>query len=318
MHEHPGFPGVTVMPPSLELERAVIDGGGRVIDIEEADAIVWTDPRHPEHLRDALRRSPARWVQLPFAGIERFIEAGVIDSDRIWTCTKGIYGPATGEHALGLILSAARLLHRHARRKSWIEHREIPNLKEGISEPKRLAGTTAVIVGTGGIGRWLAFALQILQVRVIGVNRSGTSLERALKTVHVGLLDTVVGEADWVVIAAPLTSETRNLIDARMLSLMRPDAWLINVARGGIADTDALVEALQSGVIAGAALDVTDPEPLPADHPLWRMENVLITSHTGNTASMALPDLCALVETNVKRFAAGEPLEGRIDPKLGY
>lgn len=304
---------VVAIAPQAEpgLVEAVLVAGAEVGDPGDADALVWTDPRHPEALRELLGRSPARWVQLPFAGIERFVAAGVIDRDRVWTCTKGVYGVACAEHALALILAAARCLHVHARARSWRRARQ--------DVPERVvAGTTAIVVGTGGIGRALVPMLDALRISAIGVNRSGAPLPGAQRTVTVEHLDDVLPEGDWVVLAAALTAETRGLIDARRLRRMRRGAWLVNVARGGLVDTDALVEALRAGVIGGAALDVTDPEPLPDGHPLWSLDNVLITPHVANTWDMALPELRALVRRNVARFVAGEPLEGVVDPDLGY
>lgn len=302
---------VAVSPVALdEIERAVRAGGGEPSDLASADAIVWVDPRDPAALAAALDGSPARWVQLPFAGIETFFEAGVVDPSRTWTCTKGAYGPATAEQALALMLAAARLLHRHARARSW--------WREGTGGHRRLAGTTAVVVGTGGIGSALAEMLRPLRVRVIGVNRSGRPVAWAERVAGASHLAEVTAEADWLIVAAPLTPATRGLVGKDVLAAMRPDAWLVNVARGGLVDTDALVAALRDERIGGAALDVTDPEPLPDDHPLWGFDNVIVTSHTANTREMAVPELAAMVERNVARFAAGEPLEGIVDPALGY
>ena len=287
------------------------EAGASLVPAEEANAIVWVDPRDPEGLRDALSRSPARWVQLPFAGIERFVAAGVIDPDRTWTCAKGIYGPATAELALTLILAAARELPRHLRSKTWIRNAD-------LHATRRLAGGTVLIVGTGGIGTALAGMLEPLGPRIIAVNRSGTPFAGAERTARVGDLSAVLPEADWIVLAAPLTTETEGLIDADALKEMKPGAWLVNVARGGLVDTDALLDALREGRIGGAALDVTDPEPLPDAHPLWDMDNVIITSHAANTFAMAIPELRELVKRNVGRFVAGEELEGLVDVEAGY
>jgi phosphoglycerate dehydrogenase-like enzyme len=136
--------------------------------------------------------------------------------------------------------------------------------------------------------------------------------------VTVDRLPEVVGDADYLVIAAASTPETRHLVDAALLARMKPDAWIVNVARGPLIDTDALVTALEDGKIGGAALDVTDPEPLPEGHPLWTMDNVLITPHVANTWDMAVPELLALIERNVAAFAAGRPLEGLVDASAGY
>jgi D-3-phosphoglycerate dehydrogenase len=258
-----------------------------------------------------LKSSGARWVQLPFAGIERFVEAGVVRPDRTWTCAKGVYGPATAEHALALMMTAARQIHVHVRRRSWVE-------TEIGSAERRLVGATVLVFGAGGIGRALIEMLVPLGPRIIAVNRSGAGVPGAHRTIPAHALAGALPEADWVVITAPLTSETRALFDRQMLLKLSPDAWLVNVARGGIVDTDALMAALTAGQIAGAALDVTDPEPLPDGHPLWSLDNVIITPHVANTWDMALPELRALVKRNVTHFAAGEALEGVVDPDSGY
>ena len=306
-------PKVAIKPATTDqLEDAVRAGGGDPVDdAATADAIVWINPRDPEGLRQVLASSSATWIQLPFAGIESFVAAGVIDPERTWTCTKGVYGHACAEHAVALMLAAARRIHQHARDRKWVEG--------GFGSPeRRLAGTTAVIVGTGGIGSALVPMLAPLRVRAIGVNRSGSALAGAERTVRVGELGEVIGEADWVVLAAASTPETRHLIDAPMLERMKPTAWVVNVARGELVDTDALVDALRARSIGGAGLDVTDPEPLPADHPLWSMDEVIITPHVANTWDMAVPELVAMVERNVARFASGKALEGQVDPRLGY
>ena len=308
---------IAVAPSGVEMvARIVAEGGGKLVEPSQAEGLIWTDPGDPDGLRELLRECPARWVQLPFAGIESFFAAGVIDPDRTWTCAKGIYGPATAEHALALMLMAARRLHVHAVATSWASEARVGS-GFGVAE-RRLAGATVLIVGTGGIGRSLAGMLRPLGPRVLASNRSGSSLRGAERTVPADGLADVLPEADFVVLAAALTPETRHMIDARHLEAMKPGAWLVNVARGGLVDTDALVEALQTGSIGGAALDVTDPEPLPDEHPLWELPNVVVTPHVANTWDMAVPELAGLVGRNVRRFAAGDQLEGVVDPSAGY
>jgi phosphoglycerate dehydrogenase-like enzyme len=300
---------MAILPEDRDgLRDDVSAAGGKVEDVEGSDAILWTDPREPAGLGAVLARSRARWVQLPFAGIEPFFEAGVIDSEHIWTCAKGIYGPSTAEHALALMLAAARHLTQHIRATSWAEP----------GSERRLKDAVVVIVGTGGIGRSLTAMLEPLEARVIGVNRSGRPLPGAERTATVRELGKLIPEADFVVLAAALTDETRGLIGPEYLAAMNPDAWIVNVGRGGLIQTDALVSALRSGAIGGAALDVTDPEPLPDGHPLWDIENAIITPHVANTWDMALPELRALVRRNVARYNSGEALEGLVDPALGY
>ncbi|MDP9068752.1 MAG: D-isomer specific 2-hydroxyacid dehydrogenase family protein [Actinomycetota bacterium] len=309
--------GVAIEPAaSPDLRDAVERGGGHVVDVGVADALVWVDPADPHGLKELLRACPARWVQLPFAGIESFFAAGAIDTSRTWTCAKGIYGHSTAEHALALMLMAARRLNVHVSATSWTSPRGVGS-GFGAAE-RRLANCTVVIVGTGGIGTALATMLQPLRARVIGVNRSGRPLAGAERSVRIESLGSVLPEADFVVLAAALTPETAGFIGPAELEAMKESAWLVNVARGALVHTDALVEALRSGEIAGAALDVTDPEPLPDGHPLWTLPNAVVTPHVANTWDMALPELTALVERNVVRFASGEELEGLVDPAAGY
>ncbi len=310
MSEEKG-PAVAVVPSRGEIETAVVEAGGRLVEVASAQALVWMDPSDPEGLRAALASSPATWVQLPFAGIEEFLAAGVLEPGRTWTCAKGIYGPTTAEHALALLLLTARGLHLHVRGRSWRKRGD-------AATSRRLAGGTVLIVGTGGIGRSLTGMLAPLGPRVIAANRSGEPMPGAERTVRVEDLADAVPEADWIVLAPALTPETERLFDATMIARMKPTAWLVNVGRGPLIDTDALVSALRDGKIAGAALDVTDPEPLPDEHPLWSMDNAVITSHAANTWAMAVPELAALVKRNVGRFARGEPLEGLVDLELGY
>ncbi|MGH2786808.1 MAG: D-isomer specific 2-hydroxyacid dehydrogenase family protein [Actinomycetota bacterium] len=307
---------IAVVPRARpELVEAVEDGGGEVVSPDVAEAVVWTDPAHPDDLKALLESSPATWVQLPFAGIEGFMEAGVIDEAHTWTCAKGAYGPATAEHALALLLAAARRIHVHARARTWEgEAARHP----GERAWRRLSESTIVVVGTGGIGHALASMLRPLGAIVIGVNRSGLPLEGAARTATVDSLPEVVSDADFVVLAAALTAETKGLFGAEMLGRMRPDAWIVNVARGPLIDTDALVAAVEGGALGGAALDVTDPEPLPDGHPLWSLDNVLITPHVANTWAMALPELAAMVRRNVGAFRRGDRLEGMVDPAAGY
>jgi len=131
-------------------------------------------------------------------------------------------------------------------------------------------------------------------------------------------LPDLIPDADFLVLAAAMTPETTHLVNGNVLAHAKPDLWIVNVGRGRLIDTDALVDALRARRIAGAGLDVTDPEPIPDDHPLWTMDNVIITSHTANTAQMALPELAAMVKENVERFARGDELLGLVDPALGY
>jgi phosphoglycerate dehydrogenase-like enzyme len=305
-------PWVAVVPARDEaMITAVVEGGGEPCEPDQAQAIVWTDPHDPEGLGKVLEASPATWVQLPLAGIEAFVATGLIDSARIWTSAKGIYGYACAEHAVALMLAAARRIHQHVLIRRW---ETAP-----FGSPHRLVrGSTVVVVGMGGIGRALVPLLRPFGIRILGVSRSGSPVPGVERVVAGEELVNIVPEADFVVLAAPLTPGTRHLFDQVMFARMKTTAWLVNVARGGLIDTDALVEALTARMIGGAALDVTDPEPLPDDHPLWNMQEAIVTCHVANTLDMSLPELRALVRRNVRRFVSGEQLEGLVDPEHGY
>jgi D-3-phosphoglycerate dehydrogenase len=246
-----------------------------------------------------------RWVQLPAAGVERWL--GEMTDGPVYTSATGAFALPVAEHALALMLAGARYIHASARATEWIE-----------TPARSVEEATVAIVGAGGIGRALIELLTPLHMRVLAVNRRGRPVDGADVTVSVDRLDDVLPEADYVVLAAPSTAGTRHLIDAGRLERMRRDAWLINVGRGSLVDTDALVAALEAGQLGGAALDVTDPEPLPAGHPLWHHEQVLITPHVATTKGADRRHYSRRIRDNVDRFAAGEPLLGVVDRDAGY
>jgi phosphoglycerate dehydrogenase-like enzyme len=290
-----------------DLERAVREGGGEPAPLEGAVGVVSLtgDPEQLPPLPDSVR-----WVQLPSAGVEQWIRSGAVADGRTWTSATGSFGLAVAEHALALMLAADKSLHSFARERSWTP--------DGRHHVQSLAGQTVAIVGAGGIGRALIGLLEPFGCEVIAVTRRGRPVPGATTTLPVERVDEAWGAARHVVIAAPATDGTRHLVGAAELAAMREDAWLVNIARGSLVDTDALVEALRSGSIAGAALDVTDPEPLPDGHPLWELPNVLITPHVGTPPATERIAFAARVRENVRRLAAGEALEGLIDADGGY
>jgi phosphoglycerate dehydrogenase-like enzyme len=304
----PEPPRIHIAPSDRpDLEQAVRGGGGELAPLERADGLVWLtgDPDDVPELPDRVR-----WVQLPSAGVEQWLRAGVVNDGRAWTSATGAFGLPVAEHALALMLAADKALPAFARARSWTPG--------GRHDVRALEGETVLIVGAGGIGRALIGLLEPFGAHVIAVTRRGRDVPRAARTLPADRLGEVWGEARHVVIAAPATDGTRHLVGARELAAMREDAWLLNVARGSLVDTNALVEALRSGAIAGAALDVTDPEPLPDGHPLWELPNALITPHVATPPEAERRHFAARVRENVRRLAAGEELEGRIDPEGGY
>jgi phosphoglycerate dehydrogenase-like enzyme len=299
---------VTVAPsPAPFAVEAVEAGGGVVVSLtDDPEALVWLDSHDAGGLARALATAPGvRWVQLPSAGVESMTE--VIDQTRIWTCAKGAYAQPVAEHALTLALAGLRLLPTRIGARSW-----------GAQGGTSLFGERVTILGGGGITRSLLELLVPFEVDATVVNRSGNPVPGAVRTVPVSELDSTLSDALVVVLALSLTQETRGIIGSQQLGRMEKTAWLVNVARGGHIDTDALVEALREEAIAGAALDVTDPEPLPEGHALWDLSNCIITPHTADTIEMVLPLLAERILANVAHFAAGEPLVGLVDSEAGY
>jgi phosphoglycerate dehydrogenase-like enzyme len=303
-------PRIAIGPISSEsVTRAVRDGGGTVVGPDDqADALVWLVPSDTEGLRRKLAADAAvRWIQLPFAGVEDLAAAGVFDPAWTWTCAKGAYAEPVAEHALMLALAGLRGLPERIAARSW-------GKPAGIS----LYDEPVTILGGGGIATRLLELTQPFRVRATVVRRGPEPLAGAERTLPASRLHEALADARIVFVALALTPETTGIIGAGELAVMRPDSWLVNVARGRHVDTDALVAALDGGAIAGAALDVTEPEPLPDGHPLWGRPNCIITPHTADTQEMIEAMLAARIRDNVARFAAGEPLEGRIDPAAGY
>ena len=299
---------IAVQPHSSPdwVREAVIAGGGHIVEPGDASAIVWTAALDASGLREILDvHAHLEWVQVPFAGIENFVP--ILDDDRIWTCGKGVYAEPVAEHALALALAGMRHIAGYSRAKQWTG-----------PTGRNLLGAAVTIVGAGGITESLIRLLTAFNCSITVVRRTVEEVEGA---------DTVVGQenlvaalvgADVVFLALSLTSETIGLIGRPELEVMEPHAWIINVARGGHIVTDDLVWALENHVIGGAALDVTDPEPLPESHPLWSLPNCIITPHVGNTPDMAVPLLSARIADNVKRFIHDEDLIGLVDVRNGY
>ncbi len=288
------------------LEAAVVAGGARVADIAEADALIWADPHAPHDLPSVLAKGAGiDWVALPFAGIEPYLP--YLDHDRVWTCARGVYARPVAEHALACGLAGLRNLIGYARTDTWsapVGH----NLVDG----------EVVVFGAGGITRELLDLLQGWGCRTTVVRRSADPLPGADRTVAIDDRLSVLGSADLVILALALTPETEGVFGAEELAAMAPHAWLVNVARGGHVDHDALLAALDAGRLGGACLDVTEPEPLPDGHPLWSHPRVLITPHIANTPEMGVPLLAGHIEANVARFVAGRPLDGVVDVDAGY
>lgn len=292
-------PGARVVPVAQnELAREIVDADGVIGGVT------------PQALRLAKR---LKWVQVNSAGVEGQLFPEFRSSDVILTNAKIIQGPQIADHAMALLLGLTRSLHETIPAQatgSWDKARH---------RPVELHGKTAAIVGVGGIGMQIAQRAHAFGMRVIGIDPKDLSYTYFISRMEKpDRLDSVLPEADVVFVAAPLTAESERMIGARQFDLMKPGSYFIVVSRGRTYDTGALVQALASKRLAGAGLDVTDPEPLPAGHPLWKFENVLITPHLAGTSDGLRKRQLELLKDNVRRFAAGEPLVNVVDKQRGY
>lgn len=292
---------------------AVIAAGAEVAPMSaEVGAVIWTDYAQPQALGELLVANPQlEWVQLPFAGVDAF--AKVLKHEALhaaggrFTSAKGSYREPVAEHALMLCMALGRILPERVRASSW-------GKKFAVS----LYDAKVVIVGGGGITEEFLKLLAPFRARVTVVRKHVAPMAGAESVVAFAELDSVLPTADFVVLAAALTPETTGLFDARRLGLMRSDAYLVNIARGPMIVTADLVDALNDGVIAGAAVDVTDPEPLPDGHALWSAKNVIITPHTADTNQMVLRMFAVRIRENVAAYRGEGEWVGLVDPDLGY
>lgn len=271
--------------------------------VREADLLLaWRLP--PDLLTDAPR---LRWIQSFGAGVDHLMGVRIPPGVAI-TRIVDAFSPAMAEYVVGYAFATRLRIRRvleQQRRATWRPF-----------NAALLRGSTAVVVGTGSIGREVCRLFGAVGVRVLGVSRGGRPIAEAERTLPVDQLEQVLPEADFLVLVLPLTTASRGLIGARQLGLLPPDAWLINIARGPIVAEAELLAALRAGRLGGAVLDVFDREPLPPDHPFWGLENVIVTPH------LAGPDEIAVVAQqfidNYRRWVAGQPLVGLVDQERGY
>jgi len=267
-------------------------------------------------LGEAVRIAPnLRWVQGMAAGTGeqvRVAKLTAVDLERVTiTTASGVHGAQLAEFAFLGLLALTKDLPRLLRDKSerrWA-HYPVPELR----------GQTLLVVGLGSIGEALARRAKAFGMRVIGVNRSGATESPDVDEIHaVGSLEDLLPRADAVVVALPSTDETRRIFDERAFGLMRDGAIFVNVGRGAVVDEDALVVALRSGRLHGAALDVFATEPLPVESPLWNLPNVLISPHTAAFSIRENARIVDLFCENLLRYLAGQELVNRVDPRRFY
>lgn len=268
--------------------------------------LIWLDYSKPQELERMLDDNPQiEWVQLPFAGVDAFSE--IIKRPLRFTSAKGAYREPVAEHAIALSLALMRIIPERVRTKTW-----------GRQFADSLYDGNVLIFGGGGITEELVKLLAPYRSNITVVRNRVTPMAGVTKTVSFQELDEQLQEADLVILAAALTPETTHLFDASKFALMKQSAYLVNIARGPMLVTEDLISALNKGVIAGAALDVTDPEPLPDGHPLWNAPNVIITPHSADTRAQVVRFFSLRIQENVRAFQTGSGWVGQVDPVLGY
>jgi phosphoglycerate dehydrogenase-like enzyme len=282
-------------------------------EIVDADVFVGWSLR-AEQLRAAKK---LRWIHSPAAAVHQLMIPELVASDVQVTNAAEVHGPVVAEHAIAVMLALAKRLPsavRYQEKHIWCQEQlwnERPRLRE-------LAGSTLLLLGLGNIGGNVASRAVALGMRVVAVREHPGNRMEHVEVYGSGDLDNLVVHSDFVVLAAPLTERTRHIINADRLRRMKPECYLINVARGQLIDDTALVEALRSRRVGGAALDVFTSEPLPADSPYWDLENVLITPHSAALTERLWERHYALIADNLRRFLAGEPLRAVVDKRSGY
>ena len=311
----PVEPGpIAVLPTASEFfTEAVVAGGGLVAPLDERTrGLVWLSEKRADELTAILDAHPAiGWMQLPWAGVDGFatvLERYADGSGPLFTSAKGAYSEPVAEHAVALAQAVLRELAPKARAAAWAP------VRTGLS----LYGRHVVIVGAGGIAAELLRLLRPYRVRTTIVRRAATPMEGADRTVTTDALHEVLPTADVLILAAASTADTRALIGAPELALLPATAALVNIARGALVDQLALAAALREGRLLGAGLDVTTPEPLDADHPLWAEPRCLITSHSADTPEMTAPLLARRITENVRGFVGAGGFVGIVDPAAGY
>jgi phosphoglycerate dehydrogenase-like enzyme len=279
-------------------------------ELPGADALWITPTFYQPAVPQAIKaeRGRLKWIGLTSAGYDVLLRAGV-PPDVAMTYAITVHGPAVAEHAVALLLALVRQLPRAITAQAGADW----NAPAMIGSLRSLEDLSVAIVGFGSIGGSVAERLRPLAKRIIGVSRLGNADARADVMYPSSRLHEALAQSDAVILTVTFTEETRHLIDAAALAALPPNALVVNVSRGAVVDGAALHGALVAGRLAGAALDVTEPEPLPATDPLWRTPGVIVTPHIGPFGSRATGQrLAAQYERNVDRFVRGETLEGTI------
>jgi len=302
---------VALEPKQIPAYAEAIEASGAslVPMSSDVEALVWTDYARPDLLVENLEANPqVKWVQLPFAGVDAF--SHIIQRPITFTSAKRSYSEPVAEHALMLAMALGRVIPQRVKATGW-----------GKKFAASLYDEQVLIVGGGGIAQELVKLLAPFRAKVTVVRLRATESfdTHGIATVKgFESLDEELAKAKFVFLACALTEQTRWLFDARRFGLMRPDSYLVNIARGEVIDQDALLAALDAGQLAGAGIDVTYPEPLPDGHPLFGRDDLIVTPHTADTGEMVQRLFAERLRVNVTAWLKNEPLTGVVDPELGY
>jgi phosphoglycerate dehydrogenase-like enzyme len=284
----------------------------RELVLQAGDADVMFSKRFPPEVLDRAER--LRWVQAGTAGVERLLALGLLERGVLLTNARGAHGVPMAEMILGMMLAFATGLHTLL----WAQRARERVRSQVIGQKFELEGQTLCVLGLGDIGGTLAHKAQALGMRVLGVRRSQVPFGGLDGQYTPAQLLQALPEADHVALCLPLTGETRHMIGERELRAMKRSAYLYNVGRGPSIEPTALLLALVEGWIAGAGLDVTDPEPLPEDSPLWEMPNVLFGQHSSGSSPWNADRITEIFMNNLGRYLRGEPLINMVDGDRGY
>jgi len=312
----PGWFGQRLLQQFPDLKVAQRDSYDGIEDELRDAEIVFTLSLRPQQF--ALARS-LRWIHTPSAAVHQLLFPEMIDSSVILTNSREVHGPVVAEHVMALIFALAKKIPQAAllqQKRVWGQE---AIWKEG-QHPREIAEATLGLIGIGSIGQRVAQMASALSMHVIAVREH---VEKGVpdgveKVFAISELNRLLGQSDYAVMAAPLTPATQGLMNAARLAQMKPSACLINVGRGLQVDEAALADALRSRQIGGAALDVFEREPLPADSPLWTLDNLLITPHTAGLTERLWHRHYELFSDNLRRYRSGEPLRYIVDKHQGY
>lgn len=290
----------------------------RVVPVEEDGAargassprVLLRGEMKQEAMRRVLSQFPSiEWLHVFSAGVEHLLP-DLQGYDGVVTNSAGVHAEPIAEWVIAMLLAHTKKLPRlfeHYRQREWTSE-----------QSEELGERTLGIVGAGGIGAAIARRASGMDMRVVGLRASGKPTEHVTEMYRPDQLHEMLGICDYVVVAAPLTPQTTGLIGVPELRAMRPSGVILNIARGKIIDTEALVRALTEGWIAGAYLDVTDPEPLPGDHQLWTAPGAVITAHTSGNSPRSSERVISFFCDNLRRWVRGEPLQNVVDLQRGY